>query len=54
VAARFGLGLVDEELDLLDLALDVGCRGSETDGKVGNRGKILSGWRLRRGFGLGG
>jgi hypothetical protein len=54
VAACLGLRLVDEELDLLDLALQVGGFAREAGGKIRGRGDPSVGRRLRRALRLGG
>jgi hypothetical protein len=49
VAGRLGPGLVDEELDLLDLALEVGGLGREARGEIGGgRGDRALRRRVRR------
>jgi hypothetical protein len=59
VARRLGAGLVDEELDLLDLALDFQGFLRQACGKVRNRGDAgcgrvgrRLGWGCRLGAGL--
>jgi hypothetical protein len=51
VAGGFGPGLVDEELDLLDLALDLEGLGRQARGELGRRGRRIGSveWRLGRG-----
>ncbi|HJP87643.1 MAG TPA: hypothetical protein VJ850_01250 [Candidatus Limnocylindrales bacterium] len=51
MARRLGLGLIDEELDLLDLALDLAGLRGQARGEIRGRGGTRGGLEQRVGRG---